>query len=590
MEGGSLFNPGFLGASFNWWVGQIASDSTWRDNMLSGKFENKNQVPGWARRYKVRIIGLHDREEANIPSDQLPWAQVMYPVTGGGGQAHASQTANLRQGMFVFGFFLDGQDQQVPVIMGVLGNNAQTALNTKSGTDQTNFGPVSGHATPSDGNKDPNIRVPDEGLVVNKPKSQEQSEECASTPPGVSVNQFGLRSDKPLTRTQFADQQSAIAEADARGLTGTQRSDFIQKAVADGIKSRCEAANSPISPSQPGATRENVDAVHELSKADVVRNEYYHRKTVILSPCERVNSALKAIQVALENLTNDIDKILNAAESYIDAVSSLISNIQALIANFACEIAKYMKIIFNKIMEYVLKMINKGLSPTVDTVPPNKRQKFFDIKEKITELITCLFNKVANNLCGQIQGFLDKELKRTLPPNPTKTPKSPVTPICSVEALTGNIIALNLPQINKEVNGLLDNVNKFLYDIQAELGEVSNVIGSAKNLIGGITGSITSALSFENLVLNIFGCDLKANCPASDYFSIQNGSGAAEDSQKPRVSEVDDKTQNPTASITPTQEKPYAQPGQNEPDLYINPKTGEPRLGAPGSSIGGIQF
>ena len=29
MEGSSLFNPGFLGASFNWWVGQIVDDSVW---------------------------------------------------------------------------------------------------------------------------------------------------------------------------------------------------------------------------------------------------------------------------------------------------------------------------------------------------------------------------------------------------------------------------------------------------------------------------------------------------------------------------------------------------------------------------------
>jgi hypothetical protein len=26
MEGGALFNSGFLGASFNWWIGQIADD------------------------------------------------------------------------------------------------------------------------------------------------------------------------------------------------------------------------------------------------------------------------------------------------------------------------------------------------------------------------------------------------------------------------------------------------------------------------------------------------------------------------------------------------------------------------------------
>ena len=136
MEGGSLFNPGFLGSNFLWWVGQIADDSTWRDNINAGKYPDKNSIPGWGRRYKVRIIGLHDQGEEQIPSDQLPWSNVMYPITAGGGQAGAKATANLRQGNMVFGFFLDGQDQQVPVIMGVLGNNSQTALNQKIGNNR----------------------------------------------------------------------------------------------------------------------------------------------------------------------------------------------------------------------------------------------------------------------------------------------------------------------------------------------------------------------------------------------------------------------------------------------------------------------
>ena len=79
MEGGTLFNPGFLGSSFLWWVGQIADDSTWRDNINAGNYEDADGVPGWGRRYKVRIIGLHDQGETEIPSDQLPWANVMYP-------------------------------------------------------------------------------------------------------------------------------------------------------------------------------------------------------------------------------------------------------------------------------------------------------------------------------------------------------------------------------------------------------------------------------------------------------------------------------------------------------------------------------
>ena len=106
MEGGSLFNPGFSGGSFLWWIGQIADDSTWRDNQLPGKHEDANSIPGWGRRYKVRIMGLHDQGESEISSDQLPWANIMYPITAGGGQTNSGQTSNLRQGMMVFGFSL----------------------------------------------------------------------------------------------------------------------------------------------------------------------------------------------------------------------------------------------------------------------------------------------------------------------------------------------------------------------------------------------------------------------------------------------------------------------------------------------------
>ena len=39
MESSSLFNPGFLGGSFYWFIGQVADDSTWRKNQNPEKFE-----------------------------------------------------------------------------------------------------------------------------------------------------------------------------------------------------------------------------------------------------------------------------------------------------------------------------------------------------------------------------------------------------------------------------------------------------------------------------------------------------------------------------------------------------------------------
>ena len=193
MEGGSLFNPGFIGGSFIWWIGQIADNSSWRNNELPGKFEGADSIKGFGKRYKVRIIGVHDKEEETIPSDQLPWANIMYPITAGGGQGGSYQTANLRQGMFVFGFYMDGQDMQVPVIMGVLGNNALTEISTKIGNSDSNFAGTSGFAQGQEDIKGPAKSLPkDEGKAIKKPKDAEIGKEEAVLSGNIEVDDFGL--------------------------------------------------------------------------------------------------------------------------------------------------------------------------------------------------------------------------------------------------------------------------------------------------------------------------------------------------------------------------------------------------------------
>ena len=146
MEGGSLFNPGFLGSSFHWFIGQIADDSTWRENQNPAKFDKVEDIPAWGYRYKVRIVGQHEQEESDVSAEELPWAQVMYPVTAGNGIGGSFMTPALKQGNVCFGFFLDGKDEQTPIIMGCLGNNAKTKLERKMGTEGSggkNFVPQS---------------------------------------------------------------------------------------------------------------------------------------------------------------------------------------------------------------------------------------------------------------------------------------------------------------------------------------------------------------------------------------------------------------------------------------------------------------
>jgi hypothetical protein len=572
MEGGSLFNPGFLGASFLWWVGQIADDSTWRDNISSGIHESKNSIPGWGRRYKVRIIGLHDRQEEVIPSDQLPWAQVMYPVTGGGGQANAGQTSNLRQGMFVFGFFLDGQDQQVPVIMGVLGNNSQTELSQITGTTSSNFSGTSGFAEGKETkSKETKEKVPDYGKEVEKPKSSEISSLCASLPPGVQLNRFGLRPDIPQSDFVFQLSQSARAELennpDLQQLNNAQREDYVQQRVAEGIKQRCALENSPNAPAKPGATIEQVDSVHKLNAAHVKREEKLQEQIPLMKPDDKVGSALKNIQTVIDNLIQKVDKYLSAINSYLDAATSTITDIQNLIANAACEIAKYVKLIFDKIMEYVLKLLNKQLTNVVSATPSSIRYLFADIKEVFTELILCLYNKITQSLCGLIEGLLNdalnvnelEEIARTNSVDPNRNLGSPNVPICYAEDLVGNVISYNKQDITNANNTLLDNINAFLDDVQNEIAGVSDQLSDITSLIGNINGNLSSALSFENLKLNVFGCELKPNVAVSDYYTFARGGAGQPDNQTPSAKGVENAA-NKSTTAKAASDLPFAEP------------------------------
>lgn len=584
MESGTLFNPGFLGSHFNWWIGQIVDDSAWRDNINPSKHANPDEVQGWGRRYKVRIIGLHDWGEDQIKSDQLPWAQIMYPVTAGGGQAGATQTPNLRQGNFVFGFFLDGKDEQVPVIMGVLGNNAKTVLSMQMGDADnkvTNTTPGNaGRSGYSQGNvpkrNEAQEKVPDDRLVVEKPSKSPSSDpnywnECEPTPPGISVNEYGLRADKPLTREQYADQQRAIREADdpARPggpLTGAQRTAYIQRVVKDGITVRCAEKNRPSAEPSPGAAAEGIDDTTLQSAADVKRQELYALKRPILDANDPIGSSLKAIRTVLDNLTKKLDKLLHAVDSYVDTVSQLLITAKSLIANAACEIAKYLKTIFNKLFECLIKNVNKAMTTAIDGMFPNDRWKFVDIKELITENIACLLNSLISKLCGQVQDYLNGEVANMARSGPTSTK---YVPICSVEKLVGRIIAANTEEMDNGFSNILKSVNNFLDDV---LRELTNMAGLKNSLQGfsysvqGLSSGMGSALSFQNLVSNIFPCDSKSNGSICDFYTLAFGGSSSPKLQTPNIASVAQSAQNLT-NIKPPDLPKFAIPRKDTPDL-----------------------
>ena len=83
-----------------------------------GKVVDRNDTLGIGR-VRVRVFGIHPMEEdSSIPNDHLPWAIPIQPITSAGIFGVGSSATGLIPGSYVFGFFADGQDAQIPVIIG----------------------------------------------------------------------------------------------------------------------------------------------------------------------------------------------------------------------------------------------------------------------------------------------------------------------------------------------------------------------------------------------------------------------------------------------------------------------------------------
>ena len=94
----SIQDKNYLGLDgFVWWFG-----------IVEGR-----QDPLGLGRVQVRIYGWHTDSLTQIPSSHLPWAHVVHAVNDRG-------FATPREADMVFGFFSDGRNAQLPVVMGIV--------------------------------------------------------------------------------------------------------------------------------------------------------------------------------------------------------------------------------------------------------------------------------------------------------------------------------------------------------------------------------------------------------------------------------------------------------------------------------------
>ncbi len=86
---------------------------------FTGVVEDRHD-PEKLGRVRVRCFGLHSESKTDIPTEDLPWAQPLLPVTQSGISGLGVSPTFLVNGTWVFGYFRDGESYQQPVILGTL--------------------------------------------------------------------------------------------------------------------------------------------------------------------------------------------------------------------------------------------------------------------------------------------------------------------------------------------------------------------------------------------------------------------------------------------------------------------------------------
>lgn len=85
-------------------------------------------------RIRVRILGIHTEDKNKIPTQDLPWAYPIMPITSASMNGIGEAPVGPVEGTWVVGFFRDGDNCQEPVVFGTIGGIPQ-----KKGNPQVGF-------------------------------------------------------------------------------------------------------------------------------------------------------------------------------------------------------------------------------------------------------------------------------------------------------------------------------------------------------------------------------------------------------------------------------------------------------------------
>ena len=137
--------------------------------------------------------------------------------------------------------------------------------------------------------------------------------------------------------------------------------------------------------------------------------------------------------------------------------------------------------------------------------------------------------------------------------------------MCTSEDEISPVLAVNKDLIEQTNNGLVGGIDRFLRDAFGDTADIGEGMLSLFTELGNIKGSLTSALNFENIKMNVFPFEQKPNEAVSDVYTLCDGGGAQAQTALPSPKAVEVSANKHLSRISGADES-YGLVGDN----YIN--------------------
>lgn len=483
----SLLKSNFIGRDgFRWWVGQIPPESA-HGGQINGA--------GWGNRFKVRIMGYHPYNTVELPNEDLPWAQCLLPTTSGTGAGNNATTVKVSPGDTVFGFFLDGDNAQIPVIMGCFGRTSQVPSGDYAGP----FQPFTGYTGKV---KKPNGTLkPDQSL--------EQNAESGKSPRSVSPQQAEAISDDEIS--------SFSAIGDKIPLGNTVNNTIIGK-ISTEVGNLLNKVKAPAIFTDIGneinRVTDKIQAITNGLVGNMVNGLYKGMIPILNSGLQLLYNSVYSIVLAATQ---------NPAAAHLAGVAA-----QTAMVNPIKAVEQAMPCVAGAIISGLGSLIEEILNSVVDNV-----QNF----------VSCAGNQFTGVLVNDIIGKISSGLSASLGGIQAILQFVPSFSIDgflrnSIDSIKGLVGLFDCNQSKGKSNGIVDewiigcgptNAPAPSFDEILENANVTNAIATAGDVLGGVSGVAGAFGAINNIPNQIGGCytgpPLFCSAPVVTIFG-GGGSGA----------------------------------------------------------------